>query len=152
MIDGCVLNAECRLVASYEIGDHTMFVGEVLAGRFDPKKRPLLLQGASGYHHLGEKLAQCPFIYVLAGIRKDGGGYILNTQGRVFGAKEGDEVWLDVKDAEGKDFLYTLGTKTSSRGYFKTSLEMKNASLRGGFTVRAKCGELIASCTAKEGM
>lgn len=42
MIDACVLNAECRVVATQPLGDHTLFVGEALWARYDEERAPLL--------------------------------------------------------------------------------------------------------------
>ncbi|MBI3287545.1 MAG: flavin reductase [Chloroflexi bacterium] len=53
MIQGCILNAECRVVARYELGDHDLFVGEALWARYDPKQRPLLYHRGK-YWKLGE--------------------------------------------------------------------------------------------------
>lgn len=35
LIKECVSNLECKVVASYECGDHTLFVGEVVAAHVD---------------------------------------------------------------------------------------------------------------------
>jgi flavin reductase (DIM6/NTAB) family NADH-FMN oxidoreductase RutF len=35
------MNAECRLVNEYSLGDHTMFVGEVVEASNNPDKEPL---------------------------------------------------------------------------------------------------------------
>ena len=47
-IKDSVVAFECKLVGSYETGDHTVFVGEVLASRGNPKKTKHLFL-ASGY-------------------------------------------------------------------------------------------------------
>lgn len=42
LIEGCVINAECKLFAIKKIGDHNMVVGRVLSIRHDQSKKPLL--------------------------------------------------------------------------------------------------------------
>lgn len=43
-IAGCVANLECRLVAKYTAGDHTLFIGEVVAADLGKEElKPLLM-------------------------------------------------------------------------------------------------------------
>jgi flavin reductase (DIM6/NTAB) family NADH-FMN oxidoreductase RutF len=42
MIDGCIINAECKVVTMKKLGDHTMIVGKVAAISYDKSKRPLV--------------------------------------------------------------------------------------------------------------
>lgn len=42
LIAGCIVNAECKLVTTKRIGDHTMVVGKVLSMRYDETKKPLV--------------------------------------------------------------------------------------------------------------
>jgi len=42
MIEGCALNAECRVIATQKMGDHIMVVGEAISAKFDEKKFPLI--------------------------------------------------------------------------------------------------------------
>lgn len=54
MMKGAALNAECRLVKAIELGDHTMFVGEVVEiSSID--KQPLVYHGGK-YWELGEQI------------------------------------------------------------------------------------------------
>lgn len=41
LVEGAVLQAECKLVQTILLGDHTMFVGEIVATHLDTKKNPL---------------------------------------------------------------------------------------------------------------
>ena len=41
MVEGAVLNIECKLVKKIKLGDHTMFVGEVLDATHNLSKKPL---------------------------------------------------------------------------------------------------------------
>jgi flavin reductase (DIM6/NTAB) family NADH-FMN oxidoreductase RutF len=60
LIKECLGNIECRLYSTHEAGDHTIFVGEVLAasakeGIFDVYLR-VDLEQAKTLHHLGGKV------------------------------------------------------------------------------------------------
>ena len=41
MVEGAVVNIECRLFKEIELGDHVMFVGEVVEASLDKGKEPL---------------------------------------------------------------------------------------------------------------
>ncbi len=41
MIKGAAINVECKLVNQFSLGDHTMFVGEVVDASNNPHKEPL---------------------------------------------------------------------------------------------------------------
>jgi flavin reductase (DIM6/NTAB) family NADH-FMN oxidoreductase RutF len=45
MIKGAVLNIECRLYKEITLGDHIMFVGEVIEASNNPDKVPLAYHG-----------------------------------------------------------------------------------------------------------
>ncbi|MGH9922353.1 MAG: flavin reductase family protein [Nitrososphaerales archaeon] len=42
MIKDCIINAECKVVKRYNIGDHTAVIGEVVHAKFDKTKSPLI--------------------------------------------------------------------------------------------------------------
>ena len=42
LIEGCVANLECKVVAEYEVGDHTLFVGEIVAAHDGDRRDPLV--------------------------------------------------------------------------------------------------------------
>jgi flavin reductase (DIM6/NTAB) family NADH-FMN oxidoreductase RutF len=46
ILDGAIAYFDCRLVASHPGGDHTMFVGEIVAAGFDEAADPLIWYGA----------------------------------------------------------------------------------------------------------
>ena len=64
MLHGSVLNAECRLVQHFPVGDHTVFIGEVVEFSVDSEKRPLILH--HGSHRLGEKIERAPALILAA--------------------------------------------------------------------------------------
>lgn len=55
MIDESALNVECRVVETYPLGDHTVFVGEALWARYDPEHSPLIYHDGK-YWYLGEQI------------------------------------------------------------------------------------------------
>lgn len=57
MVEGAVMNAECRVVQEIVLGDHTMFVGEVLEATVNAEKSPLILHGGT-YWQFGEQIAK----------------------------------------------------------------------------------------------
>ncbi len=42
LIEGCLANLECKVVAEYEVGDHTLFVGEIVAAHDGGRRDPLV--------------------------------------------------------------------------------------------------------------
>jgi flavin reductase (DIM6/NTAB) family NADH-FMN oxidoreductase RutF len=41
LVEGCLANLECRVVADYEVGDHNLFVGEIVAAHEGDRWEPL---------------------------------------------------------------------------------------------------------------
>jgi flavin reductase (DIM6/NTAB) family NADH-FMN oxidoreductase RutF len=56
LIDGVVAHLDCRLAESYTVGDHEVFIGEVIDLFVDPDSEPLLFHGG-GYCLLQPKTA-----------------------------------------------------------------------------------------------
>jgi flavin reductase (DIM6/NTAB) family NADH-FMN oxidoreductase RutF len=54
MIEGSVLNVECRTVGTHRLG-HTLFIAEAVWVRYDPTKSPLIFHGGK-YFHVGEQV------------------------------------------------------------------------------------------------
>jgi flavin reductase (DIM6/NTAB) family NADH-FMN oxidoreductase RutF len=57
MLVGAAMNAECKLVKQEELGDHIMFVGEVIEISADENVRPLLYHNGR-YWELGDTLVK----------------------------------------------------------------------------------------------
>lgn len=57
VLEGCVATMECKLEKAIEMGDHTIFVGRVVALERDLTKRPLLLHRGV-YYKLGESVGR----------------------------------------------------------------------------------------------
>jgi flavin reductase len=56
LIDGVVAHLDCRLAESYTVGDHEVFIGEVVDIYVNPDAEPLLFHGG-GYRFLQPKTA-----------------------------------------------------------------------------------------------
>ena len=59
MVEGAALNAECKLFKSIELGDHTMFVGEVVDAYILGSKIPLVYHGLK-YWKFGDQIQKPP--------------------------------------------------------------------------------------------
>ena len=68
MVHGAAMNAECKLVKQEELGDHIMFVGEVVEITADENIKPLIYHNGK-YRHLGEDISK-PSAEVLTKIEK----------------------------------------------------------------------------------
>jgi flavin reductase (DIM6/NTAB) family NADH-FMN oxidoreductase RutF len=42
LVEDCLANLECKVVAEYEVGDHTLFVGEIVAAHRGVQNDPLV--------------------------------------------------------------------------------------------------------------
>ncbi len=57
VLEGCSATMECRLEKAIAMGDHTIFVGRVVAMEKDPEKKPLLLHRGV-YYKLGDSVGK----------------------------------------------------------------------------------------------
>jgi flavin reductase (DIM6/NTAB) family NADH-FMN oxidoreductase RutF len=85
LIEGSLAQMECKLVSQHKVGDHTMFIGEVVAGEGDASKEPLSLY--RGYRRLGEEVVRGRHLFVTAtregaGVRGDGMYYADERAGK----------------------------------------------------------------------
>lgn len=112
MIEGALAQLECRLVGTYAVGDHTMFVGEVVAAEVGPEREPLILY--RGYRQLGEKIPRGHNLFLT--ITREGA-----DRARVDGffyadVREGQRVALEAFDAGG--VKVAEGSAVTDRGGF----------------------------------
>jgi len=68
MVQDAAMNAECKLMRQEELGDHIMFVGEVMEISADENIKPLIYHNGS-YRKLGEDVSK-PSVDVLVMIEK----------------------------------------------------------------------------------
>lgn len=59
MIEGASVNLECKLFQEIPLGDHTLFVGEVMEGNFNPKEKSLAYH-AGKYWDMASTLEKPP--------------------------------------------------------------------------------------------
>lgn len=59
MIKGAAMNAECKVVKVEEIGDHIMFVGEVVEISAEENARPIVYHDGK-YWKIGERILKSP--------------------------------------------------------------------------------------------
>lgn len=57
LLEGCAATLECKLEKAISMGDHTIFVGRVVALEIDPSKNPLLLHKGV-YYKVGESVGK----------------------------------------------------------------------------------------------
>ena len=59
LVEGAAMKAECRVVQSIMLGDHTMFVGEVQEASVTPGKIPLVYSGGK-FRRFGDQIKKPP--------------------------------------------------------------------------------------------
>lgn len=55
LIEGSLLNVECKVISTQPLGDHTVFTAEALWVKYDPDTSPLIYHEGK-YFHLGEQV------------------------------------------------------------------------------------------------
>lgn len=55
MVKGAALNAECKVIKQETMGDHIMFIGEVVESSVDEDAKPLLYHGGK-YYKAGDRI------------------------------------------------------------------------------------------------
>jgi flavin reductase (DIM6/NTAB) family NADH-FMN oxidoreductase RutF len=114
MIEGSLAQLECKLVAAHKVGDHTLFVGQVVAGRGDEAREPIVLY--RGYRTLGEKVVRGHNM-TLALTPEEGGA--ARVDGMYYAdVREGKEVALEAFDASGEKVAQGRAV-TDRGGYFE---------------------------------
>ena len=140
LIAGALLNAECRLVQRVEMGDHTAFVGEVLAFSVDPAKRPIVLH--RGAHAVGPRIPRPPAIAVAATPMEVPRGGTVTVDGELTGPDRAKRpVAVAVRDASGSDRA-TADTTTDGHGYFQVRMHLPQGAHAGPYAVVARSGEI----------
>jgi len=142
LVRGAILNAECRLVATHEIGDHTAFVGEVVAATWDPEKRPLVLH--RGYRGLGERIAKAESVSVTATPMTARAGTEVLVAGELTSAEgeDGRDVAIEIRGPEG-DAVATLAATTDGDGYYAAPWTAPRGLAAGPYTAVATAGRAV---------
>ncbi len=140
LIRGAVLNAECRLVEHYPMGDHTAFLGEVLEFSVHPDKAPLVLH--HGSHRLGERIARAPGIVVAATPMSAAPGDRITIAGELTADPRTDQpVHLELRDAENV-VVGSACADTGPDGSFQVSVPIPSARGPGPWMAIALSGQL----------
>lgn len=56
MVDGAALNLECRLLKHEKVGDHIMFIGEVVEATVYTENKPIAFRAATGMYKLEDRI------------------------------------------------------------------------------------------------
>ncbi len=140
MIRGALLNAECRLVETHVLGDHTAFVGEVVSFQVNPEARPLLLH--HGSHHLGERIVRAPGLVVSVTPMQAHSGTPVAVRGELTAHDRGATA-VHVRLHSGNGHTIVEGsTLSDSEGAFSTELIPPASASRGSYRLEAVAGEL----------
>ncbi len=129
MIKGSLLNAECRLVNRVDLGDHTLFVGEVVAFSVDGSKDPLVYH--LGSRTLGPRIPRRPAILVAGTPSEAEAGGTLRIDGEYMGAERREvPVRVDLVDSTGRTIAQDT-VQADARGRFTLKMGIP-ADIRGG--------------------
>lgn len=140
MIRNALLQAECRLVQTHVLGDHTAFVGEVLEFSVAPEGKPVALH--HGSRRLGERIARPPGLVVAVTPMQAKPGTGLEATGELTGpgrAGQTVEVWL--RDPAG-NVVAKGEALTDDEGGFRSPLELPDSTPAGRYHVEARSGGL----------
>ncbi len=139
LIKGAILNAECKLVGQFTVGDHTAFVGEVVAATWDPSKRPLVLH--RGYRRISERIPKGEAVSVTATPMHATRGTTVFLAGELVAQSPavGQEVVLDVRASDGNSGFRATAT-TDAEGFFEARWTVPADLAAGLHTVEATVG------------
>lgn len=140
MIRGALLNAECRLVETHVLGDHTAFIGEVVSFHVNPEARPLLLH--HGSHRLGERIVRTPGLIVSVTPMQAHSGTRVAVRGELTAHDPGaTAVRIRLQSGDG-DTVVEGSTVSDSEGAFSTELVLPESASRGTYGLEAAAGDL----------
>ena len=143
LIQGALLNAECKLVDSFPVGDHTAFVGEVIAATWDPSKRPLVLH--RGSRRLGDPIPRVESLSATATPMRASQRTEVTFAGQLTSASPlGDrEVSVELRTLGG-DVVARTTAKTNSEGYYDVRWRLPNDLAARTYTIVASVGDVVA--------
>jgi hypothetical protein len=138
LIRGAILNAECKVVSQFSVGDHVAFVGEAIAATWDPSKMPLVLH--RGYRK-AEKIVRPDSVSVTATPARAGPGTNVVLEGEFMseGARGGRPIALEIHGPSG--VVGHADATTDGRGFFEASWTVGSAP--GPYRVIAKSGSAV---------
>ncbi len=138
MIRGALLAAECRLVQEIPLGDHTGFLGEVIAFTVEPDAQPVVLH--HGSRHLGDRIQRAPGVAVSVTPMRASPGQAIEVAGQLTAAERaGVEVSL-VADGPSPVPLLAGPVRSSGDGEFRMAATVPLNALPGTYVVSARAG------------
>ncbi len=142
MVSGCFLNAECRLLETFETGDHTLFLGEVLEITSDPNKSPLLYSQRR-YWQKGPQLPKKPLAYVTCTISGDQ----FRVNGRLQGVENYPQTATVTVSGDNGVQIVRESVRTDEHGYFEL-VKPNNPSLKGTYVAKVEWNGQVGSAVA----
>lgn len=142
LILGCFLNAECRMIQTFDTGDHTMFLADVLEIQYDAEKIPLLYSQRK-YWHRGNSIEKPPLLYVTCTLRPD----LLRLDGRLQGVEKHPQSIALRLTNEANEVL-TEFVDTDQYGYFELIRQLNQSPSKGTYQAEAKWNALTGNATA----
>ncbi len=140
MIRGSLLAAECRLVDEISLGDHTGFLGEVVACSVDPEGKPILLH--HGSHRLGERIVREPRLIVAVTPMRGTSPRDLVVSGELTGfERSGQHIAVFLWGTAG-DVLAEARAVTDDAGSFRVRIAVPATASAGAHIVEAQSGGL----------
>lgn len=121
LIRGCVVNAECRLHVQFPVGDHTAFVGQVVAATYDESKRPMIRRG-QGFHQLGPRIERPRVAYLAIAGDTRGAGSAVRVVGRAFDPPSAG-VQIALEEPSGNRRILA-SVETNPRGVFAADVQL----------------------------
>ncbi len=141
MISGCFLNAECQMIQTFDTGDHTMFLADVLEIQYDADKNPLLY-GQRKYWHRGSPIEKPPQLYVTCTLRRDQ----LRLDGRLQGVEKHPQS-IALRLINGSAEILNESADSDQYGYFELIRQLNPAPSKGTYKAEAKWNNLTGNAT-----
>ncbi|MGQ0797581.1 MAG: flavin reductase family protein [Methanobacteriota archaeon] len=136
MLKGALLNAECRVVKEFRMGDHTAFVGEVLAFSVDPTKQPVVLH--RGARRLGARIERPRAIVLAVTPMHAERGRTVSVDGELAGpGRAGASVDVALVGPEGPS-AKGARVQTDAHGHFSVGIDLPGSLKPGAFVVEAR--------------
>ncbi|MFQ5918429.1 MAG: flavin reductase [Thermoplasmata archaeon] len=139
LLRGATLNAECQVVQQVPMGDHTAFVGEVVAFSVDGSQGPVVLH--KGARHAGERIVRETVVAVASTPSAVASGDSVRIAGELMLKDAGArDIALTVLDSQGTEWAQGE-TTTAMNGRFEVELQIPRDAPSGDYRVWAHHGE-----------
>ncbi|MFQ5985959.1 MAG: flavin reductase [Thermoplasmata archaeon] len=140
LIRGALLNAECRVVQKVPMGDHTAFVGEVVAFSVDGSKGPVVLH--KGARMVGDRISREKVIAVASTPSTVAPGARLRVAGELMSKDRASKaIEVTVVDPLGAKHA-SAETTTAFEGRFRVDLKIAEDAPAGPYRVVARHGDI----------